>query len=42
MLVAYRPFVHGKGWTSHAALRAKTLIVEDSVPYIRAERDSGP
>jgi prevent-host-death family protein len=41
MLVAYRPIITGAKWTSHAWLRAKTEICEDSTPHIRAERDSG-
>lgn len=41
MIVRYRPMVQGAKWTSHRALREKTLIVEDSTPFIRAERDSG-
>ena len=41
MIVRYRPMVQGAKWTSLRALREKTTIVEDSTPFIRAERDSG-
>jgi prevent-host-death family protein len=41
MIVRYRPMIRGNGWKSHKDLREKTLIVEDSTPFIRAERDSG-
>jgi len=39
MVVRYRPMITGTGWTSHRDLRAKTSIVEDSAPLVRAERD---
>jgi prevent-host-death family protein len=41
MIVRYRPIIQGAKWTSHRALRQRTLIVEDSTPILRAERDSG-
>src|SRR5208283_1940277 len=41
MIVRYRPMIQGAKWTSLRALRAKTAIVEDSAPILRAERDSG-
>ncbi len=40
MIVRYKAMITGTGWTSHRELRAKTLIVEDSTPLIRAERES--
>jgi len=41
MIVRYRPMILGTKWTSHRALRQKTLILEDSTPIIREMRDSG-
>jgi prevent-host-death family protein len=41
MIVRYRPMILGAKWTSHRALRQKTLILEDSTPIIREMRDSG-
>jgi prevent-host-death family protein len=41
MIVRYRPIIHGTKWKSHRDLRVKALIIEDSTPIIRAERDSG-
>ena len=41
MIVRYRPAVVGRPWESHEELRKRTLIKEDSTPFIRQERDSG-
>jgi prevent-host-death family protein len=41
MIVRYRPAVLGRPWEPHDELRRKTLVVEDSAPSIRRERDAG-
>lgn len=41
MIVRYRPVIHGAKWTSQRTLRQKTLIIEDSTPFMREERDGG-
>ena len=41
MIVRFRPAVAGARWLPHTELRKKTLLREDSTPFIREERDSG-
>jgi prevent-host-death family protein len=41
MIVRYRPIIHGVKWNSKKHVRVVPLVIEDSTPFIRAERDSG-
>ena len=40
MIVRYRPIIQGKPWSSKKHPLITPLVVEDSTPFIRAERDS--
>lgn len=40
MIVRYRPIIHGVPWSSKKHVLLEPLIIEDSTPIIRAERDS--
>jgi prevent-host-death family protein len=39
MIVRYRPVITGAKWTPPTSLQRAPLILEDSTPFIRAERD---
>jgi prevent-host-death family protein len=41
MIVRYRPIIRGVPWSSKKHILVEPLIIEDSTPFIRAERDSG-
>jgi prevent-host-death family protein len=41
MIVRYRPVITGPKWNSVKHTLIEPLIIEDSTPFIRAERDSG-